>query len=136
MWREDLEHPVIDYRMTRLTFGVSASSFTANMALRQNALEHLESYPQAVRTALKSFYIDDSLLGKDLTPEAVQLRRELQHLFKLGGFKLRKWKSSDRDVFASIPEDLRYPRIKQEISYQNEYTKVLWVEWNVLSDCF
>ena len=136
VWREDPKEPIVDYRMTRLTFGVSASSYAANMALRQNVIDHSESYPQASQAALKSFYVDDGLLGADSDHEAIQLRRDLQHLFKLGGFTLRKWKSSEGDVLSSIPEDLRDPKMKQEISYQDQYTKVLGVEWNVALDCF
>ena len=38
VWRSDPNAPLTDYRMTRVTFGVSASSFAANMAVRQNAI--------------------------------------------------------------------------------------------------
>ena len=95
--------------MTRLTFGVSALSFAANMALRQNALNHIMTHPQAARVALEFFYLDDGLFSADTNHEAVQLRKELQELFGAGGFKLRKWKSSEREVLNSIPEDLRDP---------------------------
>ena len=33
VWRSNLSEPLSDYRMTRLTFGISASSFAANMAI-------------------------------------------------------------------------------------------------------
>ena len=39
VWREALTKPLVDYRMTRITFGVSASSFAANMSVKQNALD-------------------------------------------------------------------------------------------------
>ena len=136
LWRDNPRKKIMDYRMTRLTFGVSASSFAANMALRQNALSQLEVRPQAARVALESFYVDDGLFGADSTHEAVQLREEIQELFKSGGFKLRKWKSSEREVLASVPEDLRDTGLKQEIHHPDEYTKVLGVEWNMVSDCF
>ena len=32
VWRKSLKDSLYDYRMTRVTFGVSASSFAANMA--------------------------------------------------------------------------------------------------------
>ena len=117
-----------EYWMTRLTIGLSASSFAANMALRQNALNHLETNPQAARAALECFYVDDGLMGADSIQEAIELRKELQQLFKLGGFNLRKWKSSERDVLDSIPEDLKDLKNEQEIHYQDEYTKVLGIE--------
>ena len=40
LWREDRTKPMRDYRMTRLRFGVCASSFAANKALKKNALDH------------------------------------------------------------------------------------------------
>ena len=92
--------------MTRLTFGVSASSFAANMALKQNAISHRQSHPQAYQAVLESLYVNDGLTGADLVDEAVQLREELQELFSLGGFKLKKWKSSSGEVFVQHPERL------------------------------
>ena len=68
--------------------------------------------------------------------EAINLRRELHDLFDQGGFKLQKWNSSERDVLASIPENLKDMKRKQEICHKDEYTKVLGVEWNVVSDSF
>ena len=52
VWREDPQHAFSDFRMTRLTFGVSASSFAANMAMKQNALNHQDEYPKAVKLKL------------------------------------------------------------------------------------
>ena len=61
VWRDDPNQRVKDYRMTRLTFGVSASSFAANMAMKQNAINHRESHPRAFQVVLKSFYADNAL---------------------------------------------------------------------------
>ena len=99
--------------MTRLTFGVSASSFAANMAMKQNAMNHNESHPRAFQAVLKSFYVDDGLTGADSVDEAIALRKELQELFKIGGFELRKWKSSDGEVLSTIPKDLIDPETRQ-----------------------
>ena len=91
MWREDSRRPLGDFRLKRLTFGVSASSFVANMALRQNTLDHTLSHSQA---ALDVFYVDDGLMGAGSVEEALRLQAQLQQLFELEGFVLRKWKSS------------------------------------------
>ena len=40
VWRSDPKEPLKDYRMTRVTFGVSASSFAANTAVKQNAIDY------------------------------------------------------------------------------------------------
>ena len=55
LWREDRIQPLRDYRITRLTFGVCASSFAANMASKQNALDNQQKYPQAVKAALEGY---------------------------------------------------------------------------------
>ena len=54
--------------MTRLTFGVSTSSFATIMAMRQNAIDNEFCYPQAVRAILDTFYIDDDLTEADSIP--------------------------------------------------------------------
>ena len=136
LWREDPKQSFQHYRMTRLTFGVSASSFAANMALRKNAQEHRETHPLASLLALLCFYVDDGLMGADSIREAIKLRKESQDLFRQGGFELKKWRSSEEEVLASIPEDLKDVKGKQEIHSMDEYTKVLGVEWNMVSDSF
>ena len=59
--------------MTRVTFGVSASSFAANMAVKQNALDHAMEYPLAAKSVDDSFYVDDGVTGADFIQEAVEL---------------------------------------------------------------
>ncbi len=57
VWRSTPTDNLTDYRMTRVTFGVSASSFAANMSVKQNALNHATEYPQAARIVETSFYV-------------------------------------------------------------------------------
>ena len=63
--------------MTRVTFGVSASSFAANMAVKQNALDFATEFPNAVKVIDKSFYVDDCLAGADSISEAIELQAQL-----------------------------------------------------------
>ena len=51
--------------MTRVTFGVSASSFIANMCVKQNVLNHALTHPHAAKVVETSFYVDDALTGAD-----------------------------------------------------------------------
>ena len=51
--------------MTRVTFGVSASCYAANMSVKQNALEPADRYPPAARAVEEEFYVDDGLTGAD-----------------------------------------------------------------------
>lgn len=52
-----------DYRMTRLTFGVSSSPFIATQVLHQIATDHQEEHPDAARAVQHAFYVDDLLTG-------------------------------------------------------------------------
>ena len=70
--------------MTRLTFGVSASSFAANMAVKQNAKDFAHQYPLATKAVNESFYVDDGLTGADSVEEAIELQGQLQALFSEG----------------------------------------------------
>ena len=71
VWGSNPRHPLKDYRITRLTFGVSASSFAANMAVKQNALLHANTCPLAASAAPDDFYVDDGITGADFIPKAI-----------------------------------------------------------------
>ena len=90
VWRSNPSAPLKDYRMTRVTFGVSASSFAANMAVKQNAVEHAQEFPLAADVVQKCSYVDDCLMGADDPNSAMTLQRQLSNLFSCGGFTLRK----------------------------------------------
>ena len=49
VWRSNTDHPMHDFRMTTLTFGISVSSFAANTAVKQNTIDYAKDYPQAAR---------------------------------------------------------------------------------------
>ncbi len=136
VWRSCREEPLRDYRMTRVTFGVCASSFAANMAVKQNATDYAAEFPLAAKAVNESFYVDDGLVGADSVQEAKRLQGELQQLFSRGGFVLRKWNSSEPAVLTDIPPDLCDSRSVQEISDSDGFTKTLGLGWNASSDQF
>ena len=49
IWRSNSRETLKDYRMTQVTFRVSASSFAANMAVKQNAIDHTHEFPLSSR---------------------------------------------------------------------------------------
>ena len=136
VWRSDSKDPLTDYRMNRITFGVSASSFAANMAVKQNAIEYAQEFPLGAEAVQKCFYVDDCLTGANDPKSALILQRQLTDLLSRGGFILRKWNSSDKSVLKEIPEELRDASSIQTISEVNEYTRTLGIEWNVSTDQF
>ena len=122
VWRTDPNQPLRDYRMTRVTFGVSASSFAANMALKQNAIDYATQYPRASETVEKSFYVDDCLTGADSKEDAIELQTQLQSLFSQGGFLLRKWNASDPAVIIHLSSDLKVTQPMQSMPDPDHYT--------------
>ena len=136
VWRNDPKDQLVDYRMTRVTFGVSASSFAANMSVKQNALDHATRYPLAARAVHDSFYVDDGLTGADSISEAIELQNQLQDLFATGGFLLRKWNSSESQVIQHLSPDLRDVKSTQSMPSTEGYTKTLGIQWNVNKDHF
>ena len=90
VWRQNPNEPLQDYCMTQVTFGVSASSFTANISVKQNALDFTLQYPLAAKIVEDSFYVDDTLTGADSIKEAVEIQTKLQGLFSKAGLLLCK----------------------------------------------
>ena len=128
IWRSNTTDPILDYRMTRVTFGVSASSFAANMTVKQNAMYHAVQYPPAAEAVSNSFYVDDALTGADSISQAIELQRQLQTLFSKGGFLLRKWNSSEPGVIQNLPAaDLKETKSTQTMPSSEEYTKTLGI---------
>ena len=113
VWRDDPKEPLKEYKLTRLTFGVSASSFAANMAVKSNAVELENKYPQAAKAVVESFYVDGGLVGAETIQEARKLQSEPQELFDKGGFVLGKWKASNDSILDKVLDTLRI----------NEWTK-------------
>ena len=60
--------------MKRVTFGVAASSFAANMSVKQNSIDFAEKYPLAAVAIEKSIYVDDCLTGASSVEEAIRLQ--------------------------------------------------------------
>ena len=136
VWRRNSTEPLMDYRMKRVTFGVAASSYAANMAVKQNAIDLAQEYPAAAKAVHQSFYVDDGLTGADSLDEAVVLQKELQALFDRGGFTLRKWNSSNPAALQHVPADLKESHSLCALPESSEYTKTLGIEWNTVMDHF
>ena len=123
--------------MTRVTFGVSSSSFVANMAVKQNAENFAHKYPMAAKVVNEAFYVDDCLTGADDLKEAIELQQQLRSLFSEANFVLRKWNSSSPALLESIPPDLGDAQTSLTISSSEEaYSKTLGIEWHSALDHF
>ena len=136
IWRSNPSDIIQDYRMTRVTFGVSASSFIANMCVKQNAYNLAHKFPLAAEAVYKSFYVDDGLTGADDLTTAIRLQSELQELFAQGGFKLHKWNSNHPSVIQHINVECRDVSDSHQIVEVGEKVKTLGLEWKTDTDQF
>ena len=129
VWRSKEEKLLKDYRMTRVTFGLSAS-------VKRNASDHALEFLKAADAVENAFYVDDCLVGADSIDEAIDLHHQLLKLFAKGGFLLHKWSSSDPAVQRHISPELRDAQSTHHIPSPEEYTKTLGIEWNANLDHF
>ena len=98
---------IIDYRMTRVTFGITTSPYLASQVLHRIAEDYHLEYPAAAQIVKTSFYVDDILTGADTVEEAAQLRSDLNLLLAKGKMTLHKWRTNDSKLLNTIPKDLR-----------------------------
>ena len=137
VWRGKPGDTLQDCGMTRVTFGVSSSSFVANMAVKQNAADYAHEYPLASKVVDEAFYVDDCLTGVNSVEEGIELRRQLQELFTKADSLLRKWNSSNPNILQEVPPELRDDQTSLTISDHDEvYTKTLGIEWHSVLDYF
>ena len=117
IWRATPDQPLRDYRMTRVTFGVSASPYLAVRTLQKTAEDHGEGYPNVTKHVKESFYVDDFLGGASTIQEAIQLYQDMRSVLLKGGFNLCKWRSSSTEVLDSIP-----PHLQEQSPLKDETT--------------
>ena len=141
VWRASPTDPLQDFRMCRVTFGVSASPYLAVRTLQQTARDHGEGYPDATHHIMTSFYVDDFLGGADSIQEALDLFTNLRVVLQKGGFNLTKWRSSSKEVLQGIPSALHETKpVKDSTSLQAPtISKALGLVWDsdkdVMSPC-
>ena len=136
VWRPTPQDSLQDFRMTRVTFGVSASPYLAIRTLQQTAKDHATDHPTASAHIHSSFYVDDLMAGADTAEEAMELFTNLRSILHKGGFNLCKWRSSDSEVLQTIPHDLQEKLlIKDATTLQlSAQPKALGLEWNSRQD--
>ncbi len=126
---------VEDWRMTRLTFGITSSPFLATRVLRQAAKLYKEEFPEAAEIIEKLLYVDDCIAGADTEKKAILLREQLTIIFARIQMELIKWRTNSQRVRDSIPSELREEDSIQLFTAPNEIHKALGIHWNTMTDC-
>ena len=136
LWRPSPELAVQTYRMTRVTFGVSASPYLAIRTLQRTAEDHGEEYPNVTHHVRESFYVDDFLGGAATPSEALQLLTDMRKVLQKGGFNICKWRSNSADVLRHLPSQLLEPSLvkKDTAPHSVTHSKALGLEWDSAID--
>ncbi|KAK3754172.1 hypothetical protein QZH41_007960 [Actinostola sp. cb2023] len=137
LWRDfDVNAPIKEFRMLRLTFGINSSPFLAISVTRELATEHQKKYPVASKEIQTNMYVDDYLGGAQDSKSAVELYSELKDLMNEGGFDLTKWSSNSIEVLEVIPAEDRASMKTEDTANEPELLKALGITWNPKKDVF
>ena len=104
LWRESPDKEPSVYQFERTVFGEVSAPSRANYTMRRNADKNGEDLPLGVEAVYKHFHMDDDLLSTDSREEAIEMRKQMTEILRLGGFHLHKWLTNDPEVLATIPE--------------------------------
>lgn len=101
-WRSNSEDALKTFALNTVTYGTASAPFLATRCLKQLAIEHQRSSPQASQVIRTDFYVDDLLSGANTVDEAISLCQSVSSILKSGCFELRKWKSNNPHVLEGI----------------------------------
>ena len=133
-WREDPTTNVVVYQYTRHIFGAKDSPTCANYALQRTARDNVSQYPEAAKTVLENFYMDDYLDSVESPERALKISKELVHLLHLGGFKLTKFVSNVPNLADRIVGSPQSTEPKVIASSKEESSHVLGLKWDHNND--
>lgn len=127
-WRESPHDPLVEYWLTVVTYGMTASSYNAVRALIQCAEDYANVYPRAAEIVKNNFYMDDMLACADTEEDALVEKKDVTAMLKEGGFELAKWVSnSPRMMDDSL--DVERKSLQME-----ESPSILGLKWDHVSD--
>ena len=132
-WRSDPKEPIQVYRMARVTYGVTSSSYHAIRTLQDSS--EFCTTRQAARTIREDFYVDDLLGGADSVAEAITLRADMVQALAKRQLPIRKWSSNCAEVLEQIPEDDR-ETATVVVAPEERDVKTLGVGWDMKNDAF
>lgn len=135
VWRESENDPILDYKLSTVTYGTGSASYLATRCLQQLAMDEKDKHPEAAQVVLNDMYIDDLMSGDSNAAAAISLQQQLSKLGQDGGLDFRKWATNDHEVLQSIPLDARETELS--LDFDNGSTiKALGVKWCPAQDTF
>ena len=84
---------IADYRMKRLTFGVTSSPYLTTQVIHQAAEDMQEQHPLVAATAKSCFYVDDYLSGAETIDDAWELWKQISEFCRDAGLFVEFYKT-------------------------------------------
>ena len=136
IWRASPNLPAQDFRVTRVTSGVSASPYLAVRTTQQTAGDYGEDYPNVTNHIKNSLYINDFLGGVNTIQEIIEFFTNWRGVFLTGSFTLCKWRITSSEVLQSIHPELQeqYPLNNVTTPQAPSHPKALGLEWDSSQD--
>ena len=138
LWRgTERSKPPKTLVMDRIIFGAVSSPFSAQEIKNKNAAQFAERYLEAADAIINCHYMDDYLDSCESVAESIQLIKEVITVHGAGGFELRNFISSSREVLESLPEELRSTK-NNNLALQAELPveRTLGLHWDQEDDVY
>ena len=81
---------IIELKFTRVVFVVTPSSYLLNATIAEHLKRNAHTYRHVTDQIKNSIYVDDIVTGVE-NAEAFEFYKKSKHIFKSGGFNLRKF---------------------------------------------
>ena len=120
-------------------FGGASSPICSNYALKRTAIDNEDQFgPEAAKTLMKNFHVDDLLKSTPDAQSTVSLIKAVTRTCKPGRFKLGKFIINNTVVLKSLQEDQRRKVVKDVDLSSGELPvkKALGVQWNIDKETF
>lgn len=132
LWRYNPKEKIKIFNLATVTYGTSAAPFLAIRTLQQLAYDEGAEFPVGAEIVIQDFYVDDMLTGANTTEEGKTIINETSLLLQRGGFELRKWHSSHRELFTDMNIAMSAESSKPIDVSDN--IKALGLSWNTVTD--
>ena len=136
LWRDmNLSIEPEIYVMLSVSFGDRPAGNIAIVALRKTAQMGKEIYPDASNVILKNTYVDDIVDSFKDKETAIKITEEIDKLIKPGGFEIKKWSFSGKNIKQVSFQDAD-SSAENKLEEENQIHKVLGMKWDPIFDVF
>lgn len=133
VYRKSKYDEIRDYRLVTVLDGTACASYLANKIMQTLAEDERQRYPLACAIVERDMYVDDLLSGCHDIESAIEIRNQLNSLFKSAGMELSKWSSNAKQMLESLPNELLETPIELG---DDDVIKTLGIFWSPQKDEF